>query len=130
MNLRTSASSAAALGFFLPAIAPLPNPLGQAISFRRQISPILAANCNACHAKSSPQSRLDSTSFNGLMKGGKRGKAVIPGNPKGSLLVQYVDGTRQPRMPIGGALQASEIALIKKWIAEGARTDGEPSNAT
>ena len=97
------------------------------MSYRRQIAPIFAANCNACHSKAAPQSGLDSTSYAALLKGGKRGKTVIPGNPKGSLLVQYIDGTRQPRMPIGGALNAAEIAQIKKWVAEGARTDGEPS---
>jgi WD40 repeat protein len=97
---------------------------GQGVSYRRQVAPILAANCNACHAKANPQSGLDSTTFAALMKGGKRGKSIVAGDPKRSLLIQYIEGTKQPRMPIGGALKPEEIALIRKWIAEGAKSDG------
>jgi mono/diheme cytochrome c family protein len=122
MNLRTSASSAVALGLFAACICAAKS---QPISYRKQVAPILAANCNACHAKGNPQSGLDSTAYASLMKGGKRGRAVIAGNPKNSLLVQYIEGTKLPRMPIGGALKSAEIALIKKWISEGAKSDGE-----
>ncbi len=95
------------------------------VSFRRHVAPILAANCNACHSKLTPQSGLDSTAHATLLRGGKRGKAIVPGNPKGSLLVQYIEGAKQPKMPIGGALKPAEIALIKQWIAEGAKSDGD-----
>src|SRR5947207_2206638 len=72
------------------------------ISFRKQIAPIFATACNACHGGASPQSALTLTSYAALMKGGRRGRAIMPGNPKASLLVQYIEGVKQPRMPIGG----------------------------
>src|SRR5437763_11094639 len=85
------------------------------VSYKTQIAPIFMANCNACHGGASPQSQLAMTTYAALVKGGRRGKAVMPGNAKDSLLVQYIEGTKQPRMPIGGALKPAEIALIKRW---------------
>lgn len=112
-------------GAALSAQRPAPPP-----RFQKQIAPILAANCNACHSANAPQSGLSTATYAALMKGGKRGKAVLPGNADGSLLVQYIEGRRQPRMPIGGALKPAEIALIKRWINTGAQTDGSASAST
>ncbi len=99
----------------------------QTISYRKQVAPIFASSCAACHGSNNPQSGFGLQNFASLMKGGRRGKAVIAGNPAGSLLSQFIDGTKQPRMPIGGALKPAEIATIKKWIAEGAKSDGDLS---
>jgi WD40 repeat protein len=95
------------------------------VSFKKQIAPIFAANCNACHGEKMPQSGFSTFNYSGLIKGGGRGKAIIPTNAEGSLLVQYIDGKKQPRMPIGGQLKASEIALVKRWVNEGAKSDGD-----
>jgi mono/diheme cytochrome c family protein len=101
------------------------------VSFKKQIAPILAANCTGCHGGAMPQSGFDSSSFAKLMAGGKHGKAVIPANGRQSPLVQYLDGRKMPRMPIGGTLKPAEIAVITRWIDEGAKSDGEaaPANA-
>src|ERR1051325_6913765 len=101
----------------------------QTVSYKRQIAPIFATSCNACHSGPSPQSALNISTYSALSKGGRRGKAIIPGDPSKSLLVQFIDGTKQPRMPIGGTLKAAEIALIVKWVREGAKVDGD-ANAT
>ena len=101
----------------------------QTISYKKQIAPIFAASCKACHSGPNPQSGLDISTYAALSKGGRRGKSITPGDPSKSLLVQYIDGTKQPRMPIGGALKASEIALVVKWVKEGAKVDGD-ANAT
>lgn len=95
------------------------------VSYKKQIAPIFATSCNACHGGAMPQSGLSTTSYAALMKGGTRGRAVLAANPKDSLLVQYLEGTKQPRMPIGSTLKPAEIALVKRWIAEGAKSDGE-----
>src|SRR5438874_5865547 len=84
----------------------------QTVSYKRQIAPIFAASCNACHSGPNAQSGFNISTYTTLSKGGRRGKAVIPADPSKSLLVQYIDGTKQPRMPIGGALKTTEIALI------------------
>src|SRR5689334_11119709 len=102
--------------------SPIPS-VEHPISYRKQVAPIFAASCNACHGGPNPQSAFNLTTFAGLMKGGRRGKAITPGDPVKSLLVQYVNGTKQPRMPIGGQLKADEIALITRWVKEGAKSD-------
>ncbi len=93
------------------------------VSFSKQIVPLLAANCNACHASNTPQSGLATDTYMALIRGGKRGKCIEIGNPNKSLIIQYLDGRRQPKMPIGGALKDVEIDVIKRWISEGAKLD-------
>ena len=73
------------------------------VSYKKQIAPIFSANCNACHSQATPQSGLNMTTSASLMKGGKRGAMVVPGDPSKSLLVAYIEGKKQPRMPIGGS---------------------------
>src|SRR5947209_3370278 len=57
------------------------------VSYRKQIAPLFASSCNACHGGASPQSGLALTTYAALLKGGRRGKPVVPGNPTASLLV-------------------------------------------
>jgi hypothetical protein len=47
---------------------------------------------------------------------------VVPGNPDASELVRKIRGQSLPRMPFDGPpyLTAEEIALIEKWVAQGA----------
>ncbi len=70
--------------------------------FRDRIEPILKANCAACHSGPQAQSGLSMVSLADLMRGGKRGPAILPGQSSHSLLVQFVRGDKNPRMPIGG----------------------------
>ncbi|MBL8794687.1 MAG: PSD1 domain-containing protein [Planctomycetia bacterium] len=59
-----------------------------------------------------------------LLKGGESGPALKPGDPDQSLLWQQVHGDR---MPTGNVkLTATEKALLRDWIAQGAR-EGVPS---
>jgi hypothetical protein len=65
------------------------------------------------------------------MSGGDLGKVVSPGDPDGSLLIHFLDGRRgeNRRMPKNGQpLSSTQIGLIRRWIAEGARNDDRPSN--
>jgi len=71
------------------------------VSYKKQIAPILAASCNACHSVASPQSRLTTVSYAALMKGGARGRALIPGDPQKSLIVEYIEGRKQPKISVG-----------------------------
>ncbi len=56
-----------------------------------------------------------------MLKGGKRGAAVVPGDPGASPLYQAVKRDGALQMPPGkGALSAAEVQTIKDWIAAGA----------
>jgi len=92
------------------------------VDFKRDIEPIFAANCYQCYGakKASSQLRLDVKAA--AMKGGLSGAVIVPGNSKDSRLLHRIQGLNdEARMPIGGApLKADQIALIKRWIEEGA----------
>jgi hypothetical protein len=55
-----------------------------------------------------------------LLRGGKSGAAIIPGNAAASLLLRKVSGKQPAMPPIGDPLTASEVALLERWIAAGA----------
>jgi hypothetical protein len=87
-----------------------------------KISPLINSKCEPCHnAKQHPEG-INLSSYSELMTGGEHGPIVVAGDPKSSKLIQYVDGEKQPRMPFKKPpLTASEIALLKKWVAAGAK---------
>lgn len=89
--------------------------------FETKIRPLLAANCFACHGESA-MSGLRVDSRDGLLRGGDKGPAIVPGDPEKSTLlkaVQHAEGF--PRMPRGRAkLPAADIDAIAEWIRAGA----------
>ncbi len=88
-----------------------------AVIFRDKIEPILRANCAGCHAGAQAQAGLSVANLGDLLKGGKRGAALRPGQASRSLLVQYVRGEKNPRMPIGGkALPEATITALAAAI--------------
>ncbi|MCI0621059.1 MAG: hypothetical protein L0387_05195 [Acidobacteria bacterium] len=96
---------------------------GVQISFSKQVAPIFQAKCVTCHSKTANMGGFVLSDFESLMKGGSHGTAIIPGNSKDSRLLQMVEGTVQPRMPMSGELEPQEIASIKLWIDQGAKLD-------
>jgi len=88
-----------------------------------KVGKLIQTKCASCHnAKNHPE-KVDLSSFPALMKSGEKGPIVVPGHPEKSKLISYVDGTKQPRMPFKQApLAAADIQLLKKWIADGAKS--------
>ena len=82
----------------------------------------MAAHCTECHDADEPAGKLDLTSLDGVLKGGaKAGPAIVAGDPDGSPMVQYLEGTRQPQMPKRApALDLVTIQTVRDWIAAGA----------
>ena len=99
------------------------------VSFNKDVQPILAKNCSECHTpgqKGFVASGLDTTSYQTLMKGGKFGQLVKPGDALSSSLNMLVEGRAHPsiQMPHGRAkLPDKEIALLKVWVNEGAKNN-------
>jgi cytochrome c553 len=96
------------------------SPAASADFFESKIRPVLATNCYSCHSQSQLGGlRVDS--FDALAKGGKRGTAIVPGDPDKSLLIQAVRQTdAELKMPMGGKLKDSEIADLAAWVKAGA----------
>jgi hypothetical protein len=102
------------------------------VDYLTQIKPILAGRCYACHSGLRQRSglRLDTAAL--LIQGGDSGPAVVPGDSQESLLVMMLIGESGVRMPPeeeGTALSSEQIALVKRWIDEGAAAPDEPAPA-
>ena len=70
-------------------------PRRQALEFfEKKIRPLLVNNCYNCHsANTNSKGGLRVDDRNGLLTGGGRGPAVVPGQPEKSLLIQAVRQT-------------------------------------
>ncbi|MEO7653021.1 MAG: DUF1549 domain-containing protein, partial [Bryobacteraceae bacterium] len=88
--------------------------------FEMRVRPVLAKYCYACHT-SSGMGGLQLDNREKLMKGGKSGPAIVPGDPDKSLLVQAVAQTHERlKMPPQGKLADTEIAALRAWVKDGA----------
>jgi WD40 repeat protein len=97
-------------------------------SFRRDVFPLFRDNCLACHSAQTKMGQLVMEDYDGLMKGGKTGPALVAGNAESSLLVRMLEGRAQPKMPFGGGdLPAKNIATIRAWIDAGAKGEAVTS---
>lgn len=91
--------------------------------YSQHLRPLFEEHCQSCHTGESGQGGFDLSTAEGLLHGGKSGRAVIPGNPAGSLLYKLVAHEREPAMPPKAPkLSREAIALIEVWISAGAPT--------
>jgi hypothetical protein len=90
--------------------------------FERKVRPVLVNNCYNCHsANTNAKGGLRVDDRNGLIHGGTRGPAVVPGHPEKSLLIQAIRHTHKTvKMPPDKELAAGEIANLTQWIKDGA----------
>ncbi|MFN0017282.1 MAG: c-type cytochrome domain-containing protein [Pirellulaceae bacterium] len=97
-----------------------------AVSFTKQIAPIIVARCGGCHVRNS-RGELSMASYEAMMAGNKNGKIVIVGKPEGSIIIDKIEGKEMP--PNGAGIPDAEFVTIKKWISEGAKFDGTDAKA-
>lgn len=92
------------------------------VSFAGTVAPILKDHCIRCHGEDR-KGELYILSYEGVIKGGKSGSFVIPGDPNGSRLITSVEKTREPYMPpkVFPALTEDRIQAIRSWIEAGAK---------
>ncbi len=96
-----------------------PWPLSPREFFAKKIQPLLAEKCLACHVEE-PKGGLRLDTREALLKGGKSGPAIVPGDSGGSLLIQALGYAHALKMPPMGALPAKAIADFKQWVDDGA----------
>jgi len=111
--------------------APAPPPPQRKVDFAREILPIFKASCFPCHGPERRQGGLRLSNREEAFKGGISGRVIIPGDADNSLLVKRISSDEEgPRMPKGmTALSPEQIALIKRWINEGAEWPEGAENA-
>jgi hypothetical protein len=96
------------------------------VAFSTDIAPILIAQCVTCHDDRDPDANLRMTTLDGLLAGGRSKSPVLVGKGAESLLVRKLRGRGidGQRMPLNkNPLPDDAIALIERWIDEGARLD-------
>jgi mono/diheme cytochrome c family protein len=97
------------------------------VDFQKDIEPILTKNCVLCHQATWAGGGLRLDSIEGVQHGGTTGKAVVPGNPQQSLLLERMQGSDTKCMPPKGRISEEQIALVKTWITQGAKMLAPPS---
>src|SRR5580698_9500661 len=75
-------------------------------TFARDVAPVLDRWCVSCHSGDEPEGGLRLDSFEGVMRGGDAGPAVVAGDPQGSLLVAKIERRHRPSMPPRRRFQA------------------------
>ena len=84
---------------------------------------ILQKHCASCHG-ATQMSGLDIRNRDAILRGGKRGPAVAPGQSTDSLLYHAIMRNGDLKMPPGkSVLKTEEVATIRAWIDSGAPWD-------
>ncbi len=94
-----------------------------AVDFGREIQPILAKRCYACHGPDTAEAGLRlNVRESALAKHESGAVAIVPQQPAASELVKRItstdDADRMP--PEGKPLTPAEVELIRRWIEAGA----------
>ena len=96
------------------------------VDFARDIRPLLSDNCFACHGPDAKQRKADLRldTREGALADLAGTSAVVPGKPSESELVRRVttddEDDLMPPPDSGKKLDATQKALLQRWIAEGA----------
>ena len=97
------------------------------VSFLKDLAPVLVRNCIACHNPKKSEGKYVMTTFAQLARGGVAGEGINlePGDADASYFVELCRIDGEPRMPYKlDPLPSESIALIERWVKEGAKYDG------
>ncbi|MFM7207989.1 MAG: PSD1 and planctomycete cytochrome C domain-containing protein [Planctomycetaceae bacterium] len=95
------------------------------VDFDRDVRPLFAAHCTACHGGVKQAGGLSLVSREQAVGGGESGApALVPGDPDASELMRRVTtadaAERMPPPEHGRGLSPAEVATLRAWIAAGA----------
>jgi mono/diheme cytochrome c family protein len=108
------------------AVAFLAAPLrgAEPVDYARDVKPIFAAHCTSCHGPAKQKGELRLDLYSRIKQGGNSGPAIVQKKAADSLLIQAVTGAKRDvakMPPKGDLLSAEQVALLKRWIDEGAK---------
>ena len=94
--------------------------------YNERVAPVFQKNCSSCHGGMNHRGGFNMATKAGMLKGGKDGVAVVPGDPARSLLVRLMrhegpadDPMNMPPVPRPKVSDA-DIALVEQWVKAGA----------
>jgi len=112
------AKTAAVVATASATLAPAGDPT--AITFEKDVRPILKAHCFHCHGESEKlEGNLDVRLARFLLKGGDSGPAVVAGDVAKSMLLERVQSGEMP--PGDKNLSKTELETLRRWVETGAR---------
>ena len=99
--------------------------------FTQKVRPILVTNCGKCHLDMNHKGGLSMETKASLMKGGRDGVVIVPGDPSNSLLIKLVrhEGPPDDPMPMppkSPKISDEDIATIERWVKAGAVMPEDP----
>lgn len=100
------------------------------VDFTTHVRPILQAKCVMCHNHDALPGKVNLTSRDAARRTGALGVWIVPGKPDQSHFVTKVcdaPGALQAMPPVGQQITTDELAVLRKWIAEGASWPAGPS---
>ncbi|QDT26337.1 Planctomycete cytochrome C [Gimesia panareensis] len=91
---------------------------------QHDIIPLLHLRCVACHGGRRQEAGLDLRTKQSILKGGKSGPAVVPGDPESSLLIRRIKSAEMPprRKLVSVSvkpMEANELERLSQWIELG-----------
>lgn len=102
----------------------MPSLSGQPTSFSKEVAPIFQRHCVGCHKEGKAKGKFRLDTYEELMKD------LEPGDLESELFFRITTDDKEERMPAeADPLPNAEIALVRKWISEGARYDSEDPKA-
>ncbi|HEY1081013.1 MAG TPA: DUF1549 domain-containing protein, partial [Prosthecobacter sp.] len=113
------------IALLLTATASLPG-LAEVVpvpDFQKDVRPVLEKHCLKCHGPDEQNGGMRFDRKETVMTGGDSGEAAVkPGDSAGSPLLRRITSNhKDDRMPPKGErLEASEVDVLKRWIAAGA----------
>ena len=104
------------------------------VSYVKDVADILDGKCTGCHSSALAENKLNLEDVAGMLKGGKRGPAIVRGKADESLLFRMAAHRMDPVMPPKDKkdqkpLTPEELGLIKLWIDAGAKDDSAENKA-
>ena len=97
-----------------------------AISFSKQVAPLLVAKCGSCHIDDA-KGKVRMTHYTALMAGSPDdGPIILPGKGNGSRMYEVIESGDMPRG--GGKITQEELTLLTTWIDQGAKNDAPSPN--
>lgn len=103
---------------------PEPPPAAR-VSYAHDIHPFLMRSCATCHVGGKDKGGFQMDTKELFMGSGETGPAIVPGKSAESYLIKLVTGEVEGLlMPMKGKpLSEDEVALLRRWIDEGANWD-------